>query len=144
LHGGEGVATGTLRDIERNPNSETARCLKTPVRHPIRGSRRALRNVENWIKVRGARANNLKNVDVRFPVGRLSVITGISGSGKSTLMHDVILPTVRAGLGTARVSRAGERGPRSRTPSTKDSELYFRGRWSTRDTGTNTATDCTP
>src|SRR5437764_7086507 len=108
LHGGQVVATGTLRDIERNPNSETARCLKAPMRHPIRGSRRALRNVENWIKVRGARANNLKNVDVRFPVGRLSVITGISGSGKSTLMHDVILPTVRAGLGRAGVSRAGE------------------------------------
>src|SRR5437773_2733269 len=98
LHGGEVVATGTLRDIERNPNSETARCLKAPVRHPIRGSRRALRNVENWIKVRGARANNLKNVDVRFPVGRLSVITGISGSGKSTLMHDVIWPAVHQQL----------------------------------------------
>ncbi|PYL27338.1 MAG: excinuclease ABC subunit A, partial [Verrucomicrobia bacterium] len=144
LHGGEVVATGTLRDIERNPNSETARCLKAPVRHPIRGSRRALRNVENWIKVRGARANNLKNVDVRFPVGRLSVITGISGSGKSTLMHDVILPTVRAGLGSAGVSRAGERVPRSRTLSTKDSELYFKGSLFRRDAETNTGNACAP
>jgi excinuclease ABC subunit A len=94
IHGGEVVATGTLCDIERNPNSETARCLKTPLRHPIRGSRRSLRDAENWIEVRGAHANNLKNLDVRFPVGRLSVITGISGSGKSTLMHDVIWPAV--------------------------------------------------
>ena len=104
IHGGEVVAAGTLREIERNPDSETARCLKSPLCHPIRGSRRSLRNVENWIEVRGARANNLKNIDVRFPVGRLSVITGISGSGKSTLMHDVILPTVRTSLGSARVA----------------------------------------
>src|SRR5881398_380570 len=53
IHGGEVVATGTLQQIERNPNSETARCLKASVRHPIRGSRRSLRGVETWIKVRG-------------------------------------------------------------------------------------------
>ncbi|MGE5209444.1 MAG: excinuclease ABC subunit UvrA, partial [Alphaproteobacteria bacterium] len=94
IHGGEVVATGTLREIEKNPKSETARCLKSPLRHPIRGSRRSLRAAENWIEIRGAHANNLKNIDVRFPVGRLSVITGISGSGKSTLMHEVIWPAV--------------------------------------------------
>jgi excinuclease ABC subunit A len=93
-HGGQVVASGTLRDIERAKNSETGRCLKTPLCHPTRKSRRSLRAVENWIQVHGARANNLKDVDVRFPVGRLSVITGISGSGKSTLMHDVLLPAV--------------------------------------------------
>jgi len=98
IHGGEVVTTGALRDIEKNPNSETARCLSTPLCHPIRGSRRSLRDVENWIEVHGARANNLKEIDVRFPVGRLSVITGISGSGKSTLMHNVIWPAVREQL----------------------------------------------
>ncbi len=94
VHGGEVVATGTLHDIEHAKNSETGRCLKTPLCHPTRESRRSLRTVENWIEIRGARANNLKDVNVRFPVGRLSVITGISGSGKSTLMHDVLLPAV--------------------------------------------------
>jgi excinuclease ABC subunit A len=108
IHGGEVVVSGTLSDVQKNPNSETARCLNSPLCHPIRGSRRSLRDVENWIEIRGARANNLKNLDVRFPVGRLSVITGISGSGKSTLMHEVLLPAVKASLRSARVSRAGE------------------------------------
>jgi len=108
IHGGEVVAAGTLRDIERNPNSQTARCLNTPLCHPIRGSRRSLRNVEDWIEVHRARANNLKDIDVRFPVGRLSVITGISGSGKSTLMHDVIWPAVRAQLEEKKRVRDGD------------------------------------
>src|SRR5437660_651337 len=95
IHGGHVVASGTLSDVQKNPNSETARCLRSPLCHPIQGSRRSLRNVENWIEIRGARANNLKNIDARFPVARLSVITGISGSGKSTLMHEVIWPAVR-------------------------------------------------
>jgi excinuclease ABC subunit A len=94
IHGGQVVVTGTLRDIQANAHSETARCLKSPPRHPIRGSRRSLRNVADWIEVRRARAHNLKNIDVRFPVARLSVITGISGSGKSTLMHEIIWPAV--------------------------------------------------
>ncbi|HJT45088.1 MAG TPA: excinuclease ABC subunit A, partial [Chthoniobacterales bacterium] len=94
IHGGEVVATGTLRDIEQSRNSETGRCLKKPLVHPTRESRRSLRTVEDWIEIHDAQANNLKDVDVRFPIGRLSVITGISGSGKSTLMHDVLLPAV--------------------------------------------------
>ncbi|HUE61996.1 MAG TPA: excinuclease ABC subunit UvrA, partial [Chthoniobacterales bacterium] len=108
LHGGEIVAQGTLRDIKRAANSETGRCLKLPICHPIRKSRRSLRSVENWIEVQGACANNLKDIDVRFPVGRLSLITGISGSGKSTLMHEVLLPGVREQLNKRRASGDGE------------------------------------
>ena len=108
IHGGEVVVSGTLSDVQKNPNSETARCLKSQLCHPIRGSRRSLRDVENWIEIRSARANNLKDIDVRFPIGRLSVITGISGSGKSTLMHEELLPRIRETLGSARLQRAGE------------------------------------
>ena len=108
IHGGEVVAQGTLRDIERSKISETGRCLKAPLHHPIRKSRRSLRDVENWITIHGACANNLKNVDVRFPLGRLSVITGISGSGKSTLMHDVLWPAVRDELNEKKRAGNGE------------------------------------
>jgi excinuclease ABC subunit A len=108
IHGGELVVSGTLNDVRQNPNSETARCLKSPLCHPIRGSRRSLRSVGNWIEVRGACANNLKNIDVSFPVGRLSVITGISGSGKSTLMDEVIWPAVRDQLNARKRAGDGE------------------------------------
>ena len=108
VHGGEIVAQGTLRDIEQAKDSETGRCLTSPICHPIRKSRRSLRSVEHWIELRDARANNLKDVHVRFPLGRLSVITGISGSGKSTLMHEVLLPGVREQLNKKRASGNGE------------------------------------
>jgi len=130
VHGGEVVITGTLRDIAKNPNSETARCLNTPLCHPIRGSRRPLRDAENWIEIRSARANNLKDIDVRFPVGRLSVITGISGSGKSTLMHEVLLPQVRGSLGSAGASPAVSRASRDTHP-----ELFGEGAESPSRTG---------
>jgi excinuclease ABC subunit A len=100
VHGGEVVAQGTLREIRETPDSQTGRCLRTPLCHPVRKVRRSLGEVADWIEVSGARANNLKDVDVRFPVGRLSVITGISGSGKSTLMRSVLLPAVQQALGS--------------------------------------------
>jgi len=102
IHGGEVVVQGTLADIEKHGGSQTGRCLKNPLCHPTRTERRSLGDVEQWVEIRGARANNLKNVDVRFPVGRLSVITGISGSGKSTLMGAVLLPAVKDALGGTR------------------------------------------
>ncbi|MEY2562106.1 MAG: excinuclease subunit [Verrucomicrobiota bacterium] len=98
MHGGEVVVQGTLREIEKHKGSETGRCLRSPMCHPTRKTRRSLGEVEQWIEITGAHAHNLKNVDARFPVGRLSVITGISGSGKSTLMRSVLLPAVKERL----------------------------------------------
>src|SRR4030095_11552989 len=98
------VAQGTLSEIEQSSVSQTGRCLRTPLCHPVRKSRRSLSEVDHWLEIRGAQANNLKNIDARFPVGRLSVITGIYGSGKSTLMRSVLLPAVQQALGSAGVS----------------------------------------
>ena len=98
MNGGEVVAVGTLKQIKANPRSETGRCLKKPLQHPSRGRRRSLRDVAHWIEISGAHTNNLKDVDAKFPIGRLSVITGISGSGKSTLMRGVLLEAVKQKL----------------------------------------------
>ncbi|MBA2586377.1 MAG: excinuclease ABC subunit UvrA, partial [Chthoniobacterales bacterium] len=98
-HGGELVVAGTLAEISRHGKSVTARCLNHPLCHPTRATRRSLGKEAKWIEIRGAHAHNLKNVTARFPVGRLSVITGISGSGKSSLMREVLLPAVRDALG---------------------------------------------
>ncbi len=110
VHGGEVVAAGTLREIEQSQDSQTGRCLREPLCHPVRKSRRSLGKVTQWLEIRGAQANNLKNIDVRFPIGRLTVITGISGSGKSTLMRSVLLPAVQEGLDRKRGAPANVSG----------------------------------
>ena len=97
-HGGEIVATGTLAEIQQNPRSATGRALREPLVHPTRGERRSLHDVKHWLEVRGAKANNLKDVTVRFPIGRLCVITGVSGSGKSSLMRGVLKPAATEAL----------------------------------------------
>ena len=94
--GGELVTQGTLDQIREHATSITGRFLRQPMVHPSR-PRRSLADAD-WITLNGARANNLKEVDVRFPVGRLTVITGVSGSGKSTLLRSVLLPAVQESL----------------------------------------------
>ena len=110
MHGGEVVCIGNIEKIRKHPTSETGRCLREPMRHPIKGARRSLDDAPGWIEVRGARANNLQNIDVRFPVGRLTVLTGISGSGKSSLMRGVLRPALELGKKKEFGSQEARRG----------------------------------
>ena len=115
VHGGEVVAQGTLAEIEANPQSITGRHLKDPIKHPMNGTRRPIiKSSEPWIELSGASANNLQDVDVKFPVGRLTVITGISGSGKSSLMRAVLLPAAQQALAKGGSKRAKDEAKKTR------------------------------
>jgi excinuclease ABC subunit A len=87
-HGGELVAEGTVDDILASPESLTGAYLSRRKQVPMPDTRRGGNG--KWLKIVGAKANNLKDITVAFPLGRLVCITGVSGSGKSSLMVDVL------------------------------------------------------
>jgi excinuclease ABC subunit A len=82
--GGKVIAAGTLDEIRASEKSVTGRCLANPPARPSRGSRRPLEGKDlRWLELKGASLHNLQNIDVRIPLGRLTVACGIFGSGKS-------------------------------------------------------------
>ncbi len=101
VNGGEIVAQGSWQELAKptsntpsSTKSKTALLLGEPMQHPLRGEWRPVPKSHPTIEIKGAHANNLKDIDIRIPRNRLVGFSGVSGSGKSTLMHEVIRPAV--------------------------------------------------
>ena len=98
-HGGEVVACGTAEEIKKVPESITGQYLSGEKQIPVPTKRR---KPTGWIKVLGAQENNLKNIDVEFPLGVMTCVTGVSGSGKSSLVNEIMYKHLARDLNRAR------------------------------------------
>jgi excinuclease ABC subunit A len=96
--GGKLLAAGTVAEVEANPQSLTGRYLTGALQIPVPTRRRE--PSQRWLRLRGARANNIRNLDCDIPLDMLVCVTGVSGSGKSTLIHQVLSKAVAHELGT--------------------------------------------
>lgn len=99
IHGGEIIASGTTEDIMNNENSITGAYLSGRIKIPVPEKRR---KPTGWLKVIGAQENNLKNIDVEFPLGIMTCVTGVSGSGKSSLVNEILYKSLAKNLNRAR------------------------------------------
>lgn len=98
-HGGQIVAVGTAEEIMKNPESITGAYLSGRLQIPVPDQRRT---PTGWITVRGAEENNLKKIDVSFPLGVMTCVTGVSGSGKSSLVNEILYKALAKKLNRAR------------------------------------------
>ncbi|MBR5542693.1 MAG: excinuclease ABC subunit UvrA [Oscillospiraceae bacterium] len=100
VHGGEIVACGTVSDITAEPRSITGQYLSGKKKIPVPQKRREGNG--KFIEIRGARENNLKNIDVKIPLGKFTCITGVSGSGKSSLTNEILYKYLASTLNGAK------------------------------------------
>ena len=98
-HGGEVIAEGTAEEIMQVPESITGAYLSGRIRIPIPEERR---RPTGWLKIVGAQENNLKNIDVKIPLGVMTCVTGVSGSGKSSLVNEILYKYLAKRLNRAR------------------------------------------
>ena len=109
VHGGQVIAAGTPTEVAKNKNSITGRYISGAESIPVPKHRRKV-DMNNTLDVIGARENNLKNIDVKFPLGVMTVVSGVSGSGKSTLVNEILAKELLAQLNRAQtVAGAHER-----------------------------------
>ena len=109
VHGGQVIAAGTPAEVAKNKNSITGRYISGAENIPVPKHRRKV-DMDNTLDVIGARENNLKNIDVKFPLGVMTVVSGVSGSGKSTLVNEILAKELLAQLNRAQtVAGAHER-----------------------------------
>ena len=98
-NGGQVIAAGTAKDVMENPDSLTGKYLSGELMIPVPAVRR---KPTGYLEVRGAKENNLKNVNVKFPLGVLTCVTGVSGSGKSSLVNEILYKQLAKTLNRAR------------------------------------------
>ncbi len=99
-HGGEVIATGTAKEIMENEKSITGAYLSGRIKVPVPAKRK---EPAGWLKIKGAKQNNLKNIDVDIPLGIMTCVTGVSGSGKSSLVNEILYKSLARTLNRARV-----------------------------------------
>ena len=104
MHGGEVVAEGTAQDIMNCPDSITGAYLSGKIKIPVPETRK---EPTGFIEIKGARQNNLKNIDVKVPLGVMTCVTGVSGSGKSSLVNEILYKQLARDLNRAKI-KAGD------------------------------------